>query len=233
MSTTTRSPTWTGTRWPLWTARARRRREGVALHVLHDDVVALLARADLEDGDDVRVVDPRGEARLLEEHLDELGLAREVGVKALDRDEALKAADAGEAPEVHGGHPAGRELGDELEAVEPSVLAFDGNELGAQGSSRAKCMGIIMTSCGALEGSLETGPADPEDGRHPRTRGRASRPGRRRRWRPLREEESHDRSGGCDTARDADDDVGAQLVARPLMVVALTAGVAVVAADTC
>ena len=119
-------------------------REGVALHVLHDDVVPLLARPDLEDGDDVRVVDPRGEARLVEEHLDELGVAREVRMQALDPDEALKAPGAGEAPEVHRRHPAGRELGDELEAVEPSPLAFDGNELAAQGSgSRAKVMAAL------------------------------------------------------------------------------------------
>ncbi len=182
-------------------------REGVALHVLHDDVVALLARPDLEDGHDVGVVDPRGEARLLQEHLDELGLAREVRVQALDPDEALKAARAGEATEVHGRHPSGRELRDELETVEPSVLAFDGDELGAQGSgSRAKCMGLIMTSRGASEGPFDAGPTDPDDRRHARTARRVSHPSRGRRG-PLGEEETDDRSGGCDTARDRDEDI--------------------------
>ena len=103
--------------------------EGVALHVLHDDVVALLALADLEDGHDVRVVDARREARLLEEHLDELGLAREVRVQPLDGDEALEAADAREAREIHRRHPAGRQLGDQLEPIEPSALSFDGDQL--------------------------------------------------------------------------------------------------------
>ena len=69
------------------------------------------------------------------------------GMEALDPDEALKAPGAGEAREVHGRHAAGRELRDELEAVEPSALAFDGNELAAQDfGSRAKVMVIIMTS---------------------------------------------------------------------------------------
>ena len=45
-------------------------------------------------GTTLRVVDARGEPRLVEEHLDELLLAGEVRVQALDRDEALEAADA-------------------------------------------------------------------------------------------------------------------------------------------
>ena len=64
------------------------------------------------------MVDARGEARLLQEHLDELGLARQVRVQALDGDEALEAADAREPREEHRGHPAGRELGHELEPIE-------------------------------------------------------------------------------------------------------------------
>ena len=170
-------------------------REGVALHVLHDEVVALVARPDLEDGDDVRVVDPRGEPRLVEEHLDELGLAREVRVQALDGDEPLKAARAREAPEVHGRHPAGRELGDQLEAVEPPALAFDGNELAAQDfGSRAKVMATIMTPRGA-----QNAPASPRLP-DPSTRNRRSAcgpaqgaPRLRSRARPLGEEEADDR----------------------------------------
>ena len=94
-------------------------RQRVALDVLHHEVVAAVAGADLEDGDDVRMVDRRREARLVEEHLDELLLAREVRVQALDGDEALEAADAEDAAQENGGHAAGRELGDELVAVEP------------------------------------------------------------------------------------------------------------------
>ena len=61
---------------PPRSERADEARERVALDVLHHEVVAGLALADLEDGDDVRVVDARGEARLVEEHLDELLLVR-------------------------------------------------------------------------------------------------------------------------------------------------------------
>ena len=57
-------------------ARATMRDERVALDVLHHQVVAPLGLADLEDGDDVGVMDARGEPRLVEEHLDELGLVR-------------------------------------------------------------------------------------------------------------------------------------------------------------
>ena len=69
----------------------------------------------------MRVVDARGEARLVEEHLDELFLAGEVRVQALDGDEALEAADAAEPGEEHRRHAAGRDLADQLVAVEPPL----------------------------------------------------------------------------------------------------------------
>ena len=50
------------------------------------------ARDDVERRDDVRVADARGEARLVEEHRDELGIARRALVQALDRDGAREAA---------------------------------------------------------------------------------------------------------------------------------------------
>ena len=90
----------------------------------------MLALADLEDGHDVRVVDARGEARLVEEHLDELGLLREVRVQPLDRDEALEAGDAREAREEHRRHAAAGELGDELVAVEAFAFSVLREELG-------------------------------------------------------------------------------------------------------
>src|SRR5690348_3171256 len=55
--------------------------ESFTLDVLHDEVVAALARADFQDGDDVRMVNPRRQSRLVEEHLDELFLALQVRVK--------------------------------------------------------------------------------------------------------------------------------------------------------
>ncbi len=131
--------------------------ERVALHVLHDDVVALVARANLEDGNDVRVVDARGEARLLQEHLDELGLARQVRVQALDGGEALEAADAREAREVHRGHAARRELGHELEAIELLALSFDCDELAQRGVALGRLMGPVDVSilrAGALRAAV-------------------------------------------------------------------------------
>ena len=65
------------------------------------------------------MVDARREARLVEEHLDELLLVREVRVQPLDRDEALKPADAEDAGQEHGRHAARRDLGDQLVPVEP------------------------------------------------------------------------------------------------------------------
>ena len=91
---------------------------GVALDVLHDEVVAGVGRSDLEDGDDVGVVDPRGEASLVEEHLDELGVPREVLVQALDGVEALETPRPAQAREKNRPHPPAGELRDQLEPIE-------------------------------------------------------------------------------------------------------------------
>ena len=101
----------------------------VALDVLHHEVVLLVLDADLEDRNDVRVVEAGREARLVEEHLDEVLLLGEVRVQPFDRDETLETRDADEAREVDGGHASGRELRDELESVEPFSLAGDGENL--------------------------------------------------------------------------------------------------------
>jgi hypothetical protein len=63
-------------------------------------------------------LDLGGDARLLEEHLDELGLGGEVRMDDLDRDELLEAGVAGGATEVHGRHPAVTEALDDLVAPE-------------------------------------------------------------------------------------------------------------------
>jgi hypothetical protein len=64
-------------------------------------------------------MDARGEAGLVEEHLNELAVAREVRVQALDREKALKPADPFAPREIHRRHAAARQLGDQLEAVQP------------------------------------------------------------------------------------------------------------------
>ena len=96
--------------------------ERVALDELHHQKVAGLAHPHLEDGDHVRVVDARGEPRFVEEHLDELLLAREVRVELLDGDEAREAARPREPAEEDGRHPARRNLADELVRIEPAAL---------------------------------------------------------------------------------------------------------------
>ena len=105
-------------------AAARRAREEarqrVALDVLHDQVVAAGRSSPTSRmGTTFGWWMPRGEARLVEEHLDELLLVREVRVQPLDGDEALEAADAEDRAEEHRGHAARRELGHELVAIEP------------------------------------------------------------------------------------------------------------------
>ena len=103
----------------------------VPLHVLHHEEVAVLARADVEDGDHVGVVNARGEACLVHEHVDELLLAGQVRMQALDRDEALEAAHAADSPEEDRGHATRRELADEFVTIEPlaHVEELDGGQV--------------------------------------------------------------------------------------------------------
>ena len=66
-------------------------RERLALHVLHDEEELAVGLHDVERRHHVRVADARGEARLVEEHRDELGVLGELRVEALDRDGAREA----------------------------------------------------------------------------------------------------------------------------------------------
>ena len=65
------------------------------------------------------MMDRCGQARLVEEHLDELLFAGQVRVQSFDRDETLEAADAEDTSQKHSGHATGREFGDQLVAIEP------------------------------------------------------------------------------------------------------------------
>ncbi len=84
--------------------------EGLALHVVHDEEQLAPDGDDIEGGDDVGVVDPGGEAGFVAEHRDELGVASEVGVQALDGDGAGEADGAEGATDEHGGHASGGDL---------------------------------------------------------------------------------------------------------------------------
>ena len=93
-------------------------RHGDALDVVHDEVEAVVALADVHDRNGVRMVDARGDAGLVEEHVDELALFGEVRVHHLDGVEPLEPAGAGEPREPDAPHAAAREQRDELVAVE-------------------------------------------------------------------------------------------------------------------
>ena len=74
--------------------------------------------ADVEDLDDVRVVEARGEPRLVEEHLDELLVLREVRQHALDRDVLLEPLNADRFAEIHLGHAA------RFQSLDDAILVF-------------------------------------------------------------------------------------------------------------
>jgi hypothetical protein len=63
-------------------------RERLAGHVVHDEQDLVVRGDDVERLDDVRVPDAGRELRLVEEHRDEVRVAREVRVEPLDGDRA-------------------------------------------------------------------------------------------------------------------------------------------------
>ena len=85
-------------------------RERLARHVLHDEEELAVRRDDVERRDDVRMPDARREARLVEEHRDELGILRELRVQPLDRDRAREADRPEQPPEMDRRHAARRDL---------------------------------------------------------------------------------------------------------------------------
>ena len=89
---------------------AEQARERLALHVLHDEKELAFEGDDVERADDVGMTDAGRDARLVEEHRDEVGLLGELGMEPLDGDGPREADGPEEAPDVHGGHAAGRDL---------------------------------------------------------------------------------------------------------------------------
>ena len=94
----------------LLARRAKQLRERLAVDVLHDEEELAVGRDDVDRRDDVRVLDARGEARLVEEHRDELGILGELRMQPLDRDGAREADRAEQAAEVDRRHAAGGDL---------------------------------------------------------------------------------------------------------------------------
>ncbi len=129
-------------------ARAQQRPDVASVHVLHDEEVLAVDLADVDDVDDVRMVEGRGEPRLGEEHLDERRVLGEVGKDELQHARLLEAGDAEGLREVELGHAAAGE------ATSEDVAADLG--AGGQGAARTRSLGdplharIIRMRPGAL-----------------------------------------------------------------------------------
>ena len=93
---------------------APQRREILAVDVLHRQVIGVTVAAEVVDVNDVRMVERGGDLRLVEEHVDEVGLLGEVRQDALDRDALGEPFGAWSAGEKDLGHPADGESLKEL-----------------------------------------------------------------------------------------------------------------------
>ena len=96
--------------------------ERATVQVVHRHEVAIAFVPDLVRLDDVRVVEARREAGLVEEHREERRILDEVRLQLLHDDELVKAPRPLRHREVHDAHPAARNLGDELVLPEGPTL---------------------------------------------------------------------------------------------------------------
>ncbi len=96
------------------------------MQVLHGDPVGVDVLAELEDGRDVRMRDARGDARLVDEHVDEGLVLDEVRVDPLDGDPLLETAGAVHSGKVNAGHAADADLVDHAVASEEIRSTFEG-----------------------------------------------------------------------------------------------------------
>ena len=85
------------------------RGERLPVHVLHDEQELAWRRDDIERLDHVRMLNAGRDPRLVDEHRDEVGVARELSVESLDGDGAREADRAEQAAEMDGRHAAGGE----------------------------------------------------------------------------------------------------------------------------
>ena len=88
--------------------------EVVAAQVLHRDEVLVVDVADVVDLHDVRMIERRGDARLVEEHAHELGIVGAVAQDPLDDEVLLEALDRLRARQEDLGHAARGQARDEL-----------------------------------------------------------------------------------------------------------------------
>jgi len=92
--------------------------EALALQVLHDQEQFVAVVRELLDGDDVRVADAGDDARLVHEHVDEGGHAREVRQNAFDHDGPFESARPDESPQHDLRHPTRREQRNDVVSTE-------------------------------------------------------------------------------------------------------------------
>ena len=114
----------------------------LAVEVLHGDPVGVVVLPEVEHLRDVGVVDPRGDPRLVEEHIDELVIFDEVRVDALDRHPLLEAARSIHPRQVDARHATDADLVDDAVAAEKEgaglLVGFLGAEAGC-GRRRPTC----------------------------------------------------------------------------------------------
>ncbi len=82
----------------------------------HDELAVEVGH--VVDRHDVRVMNPRGEACLVEEHRDEDGIVDEMGVRHLQSDRAREAGRPLQPGQVHARHAAARDVGNDTIATE-------------------------------------------------------------------------------------------------------------------
>ena len=86
--------------------------DGLPLNVLHGDVVTDPVEPDLVRRHDVRVIDARGEARLLEKHRQKFFVRREIGAQVLQYLELVEPPGTLRYTQIRRSHPAASKLGD-------------------------------------------------------------------------------------------------------------------------
>jgi hypothetical protein len=84
------------------------------LEVFHREEILAVLSADVEGLDDVRVVEARGEPRLIDEHGEVFGVLGELLAQALDDLELIDAGGSCGDGEVDVGHASLAEVGDKL-----------------------------------------------------------------------------------------------------------------------
>jgi len=93
------------------------------VEVLHGDELPAVLFAELVRLNDVGVVHPGREPGLVEEHREDLRLEREVLERLLDDDELVEPARALGHREVHLGHAAASDLGDQAVAARRAFVS--------------------------------------------------------------------------------------------------------------